>query len=79
MVRFENDKFVIECYTGACPIENWLELINELTMLLSAHTDGTPNDFWLVSSFINDLMPDIDTALKMRQRKDEITPFNAAK
>lgn len=62
MVRFEKDRFIIEVCTGTNPAENWIELVKQLSALLSAHDDGTPNDYWLVADLFGDLMPDLDQA-----------------
>lgn len=65
MVRFEKDRFVIEVYTGINPVESWIELVKQLSTLLAAHTDGSPNDFWQVADLFGDLMPDYEQAKRM--------------
>lgn len=65
MVRFEKDRFIIEVMTGINPEGNWIELVKQLSMLLSAYVDGTPNDFWLVVDLFGDLMPDVELAKRM--------------
>lgn len=67
MVRFEKDRFIIEVYTCTNPAENWIELVKQLSTLLSAHDDGTPNDYWLVVDLFGDLMPDYEQAKRMAQ------------
>ena len=65
MVRFEKDRFIIEIGTGINPEETWIELVKQLSTLLSAYTDGTPNDFWLVADLFGELMPDSEQAKRM--------------
>lgn len=67
MVRFEKDRFIIEVYTCTNPTENWIELVKQLSTLLAAHDDGTPNDYWLVADLFGDLMPDYEQAKRMAQ------------
>lgn len=65
MVRFEKDRFIIEVYTGINPVENWIELVKQLSMLLSMHSEGTPNDLYYVADLFSDLMPNYDQAKRM--------------
>ena len=67
MVRFEKDRFIIEVVTGTNPAENWIELVKQLSTLLAAHDDGTPNDYWLVADLFGDLMPDYEQAKRMAE------------
>ncbi len=42
-------------------------MVKQLSALLSAHDDGTPNDYWLVADLFGDLMPDYEQAKRMAQ------------
>ena len=66
MVRFEKDKMVIELPATMWSVEDWLELHGALCGLMSNVTpDNMRNDFYLVCHFLQELMPDFDTAKKM--------------
>lgn len=66
-VEFNDKSFSITIYTGMNPIEEWLELHNELTDVLSmldmvSISMPTP---YRVLELIKEMMPDVDTAKKM--------------
>lgn len=67
MVRFEKDRFIVEVYTCTNPAENWIELVKQLSTLLSTCGDGAPNDYYLVADLFGDLMPDYEQAKRMAE------------
>ncbi len=67
MVRFEKKKFIIEINCASNPVEDWLLLHQSLTDIIrnvSAEriVDST---FYAAVDFLQELMPDYDTAKKM--------------
>jgi hypothetical protein len=68
MVTFKDDSFIIEVRTAGNPIEEWLNLHQQLTFILSQCEEPASSAHYLIS-LLDDMMPDWETALKMN-------PFN---
>lgn len=70
-VEFKDDRFTITIPTGTNPIEDWLELHNELLTILSMW-DSQSNIMenpWRVLWLLEHMMPEWDVALKMHPHK----------
>jgi hypothetical protein len=68
MVRFEKDGFTIHVHTGTNPVEEWMNLHDQLLDMIGTvdESSGTaPNDFYRVFMLLQDMMPDYLTAKKM--------------
>lgn len=67
MVRFKKDRYVIEVVTGSEPTERWLELMKEISRVLSLiDPDNFPDDgFYNLANLMEDMLPDWETARKM--------------
>lgn len=63
MVRFNENDFTIK-FNSSCPIEDWLELQKELSLVLSVCEFGC-NENYLLMTLFKEMMPDYETALKM--------------
>jgi hypothetical protein len=67
-VEFRDDSYTITIYTGCDPIEDWLNLHNELLLVLSAWDSAqmiidTPRH---VLGLLERMMPERETAIKMK-------------
>ena len=60
MVRFEEDRYIIEIITGVNPMEDWVRLVEHLSLLLSMSEEAELRDVWMVPLLITSLMPDAD-------------------
>lgn len=69
MVRFEEDRYVIEVFTGADPVENWLELHKEIVYLISlVDQNNTPTDgLCYLPQLLGDMMPEWEIARRMAE------------
>ena len=67
MVEFKKDRFVITVVTPGKPTEDWLELHKSLCDLIRYVTAERIVDetFYAAVDFLQELMPDYDTAKKM--------------
>lgn len=67
MVRFEKDRYVIDVYTGADPVENWLELHKEIVYLISLvdQTNAPADGLCYLPQLLGDMMPEWEVARKM--------------
>jgi hypothetical protein len=68
MVRFEEDKMVIEIKTCPYDAEEWSTLVKALLDLMrNVDRDNIGNNFYAVCDLLIDMMPDYDTVIKMRK------------
>lgn len=66
MVRFEQDRLVIEIDTHGNPAEYWQDLQRGLLDLLrNTNADNITDDFYIIPDFLQELIPDWETAKKM--------------
>lgn len=69
-VEFRDNGYSIHVDTISNPIEDWLELHNDLLMCISVMDGNVPTGAsMLILKLIEDMMPDWETALKMHPRK----------
>ena len=67
MVRFKEDKMIIEYTAGCNVVEEWLGLHEELAFVLTCiPPDQQPCDgLWRIAELLNALVPDYETARLM--------------
>ena len=67
MVRFEKNRFIIEIYTGTDPIEDWMELHQEICYLISlVNQENAPTDGLIYTpKLLEGLMPEWEVARRM--------------
>jgi hypothetical protein len=68
MVRFEDEKLVIEIKTGTrrYAVEKWIALQRELLFLIRwVKDESTGEDFHLIPDFLDELLPEFEQAIKM--------------
>jgi hypothetical protein len=68
MVRFEKDSLIIEIKAG-CPLEAWVNLQEGLCDVVRNvnHESICDNTFYAVIDFVRELIPEWDTAVKMKK------------
>lgn len=64
MVTFKEDSFVIEIKSPA-PVEDWLNLHNDIANLLSSEHEDMRQGHYLVLYFLQEMMPTIKQAIQM--------------
>jgi hypothetical protein len=65
MVEFRKDGYSIHVHLGCNPAEDWLELVKELIEVMAAIGDETPVKPWRTLYFLQECMPDWESAKKM--------------
>jgi hypothetical protein len=65
MVTFNDDRFIIDIYTGGNPVEEWLALHDDLCQLLADQDDHLSEKHHWVCNLLRELTPDISVAIKM--------------
>lgn len=67
MVHFDKDRFTIEIYTGACPVEDYLDLMQEITYVFTIVNESNipPDGLFRLANLLSAMLPDFDTARKM--------------
>lgn len=71
-VEFKDNSFVVTFETGGNPIEDWLDLHDELLTLLSfADLSNVAKQPYLIYELLDKMMPDWKTALKMKPLKKQ--------
>jgi hypothetical protein len=76
MVRFEDDKLVIElkAQSASDAMEKWMELQYSICdVIRSVDCDNIHNTFYNIPDFLRELTPDWDVAKKMITDTDEKT------
>ena len=70
MVRFEKDRYIIEVYTGGFPVEDYLDLQNEIIYMFSIiNQENIRGDGFLqLANLLAAMLPDLETAKKMADR-----------
>ena len=65
MVEFRKDGYSIHVELGYNPVEDWMELVNELLMLI-VHLNADSNYHpWRTADFIQHMLPEWEVAKKM--------------
>lgn len=72
-VEFFDDRFVITLKTGTNPIEDWLDLHNELLTVLGTWDSqlNVMENPWRMLWLLESMMPEWETALKMHPLKKD--------
>lgn len=70
MVTFKEDRFIIEIQTSGCPIEEWMELRDEICDLLYAIDSSFGVKPKTVITLLRNLSIDWPTAMKMFKVRD---------
>ena len=67
MVRFEEDRYIIEVYTGGFPVEDYLDLQNEIIYVFGIiNQENIRSDGFLqLANLLSAMLPDFETAKKM--------------
>lgn len=68
MVRFEDDKLVIELktYSASGALEKWMELQSAVcNVIRNADSNNICDTFYAIPDFLEELIPDWDVAKKM--------------
>ena len=67
MVRFEEDRYIIEVYTGGFPVEDYLDLQNEIIYMFGIiNQENIRSDGFLqLANLLSAMLPDFETAKKM--------------
>lgn len=67
MVRFEEDRYIIEVYTGGIPMEDYLDLQNEIIYMFGIiNQENIRSDGFLqLANLLSAMLPDFETAKKM--------------
>lgn len=67
MVRFDEDRYTIEICTGSCPIEDYLDLMQEIVYVFSLVKESNipPDGLFRLANLLSAMLPDFDTARKM--------------
>ncbi len=67
MVRFEEDRYIIEVYTGGIPVEDYLDLQNEIIYMFGIiNQENIRSDGFLqLANLLSAMLPDFETAKKM--------------
>jgi hypothetical protein len=68
MVRFEDDKLVIEISAGSknSSVETWLDLQSELLYVIRwINQESVTDKFYVLPDFLGNLLPDYKSAIKM--------------
>lgn len=67
MVRFEKDRYIIEVYTGGIPVEDYLDLQNEIIYMFGIiNQENIRSDGFLqLANLLSAMLPDFETAKKM--------------
>ncbi len=70
MVRFEKDRYIIEVYTGGIPVEDYLDLQNEIIYMFSIiNQENIRSDGFLqLANLLSAMLPDFETAKKMTEK-----------
>ena len=64
-VKFREDGYTIDIHTIMNPVEDWLDLQEELLTLIAITSDDTGHNPWRAANFLRELLPDYDDAKKM--------------
>lgn len=66
MVVFEEKSYTVKVECGYGPVESWLLLHKVLLELIrTVNTESLPPDLWVVTDFMQDMMPELESAQKM--------------
>ena len=67
MVRFEEDRYIIEVYTGGFPVEDYLDLQKEIIYMFGIiNQENIRSDGFLqLANLLSAMLPDFETAKKM--------------
>ena len=70
MVRFEKDRYIIEVYTGGIPVEDYLDLQNEIIYMFSIiNQENIRSDGFLqLANLLSAMLPDFEMAKKMADK-----------
>lgn len=70
MVRFEKDRYIIEVYTGGLPVEDYLDLQNEIIYMFSIiNQENIRSDGFLqLANLLSAMLPDFEMAKKMADK-----------
>lgn len=70
MVRFEKDRYIIEVYTGGLPVEDYLDLQNEIIYMFSIiNQENIRSDGFLqLANLLSAMLPDFEMAKKMAEK-----------
>lgn len=70
MVRFEKDRYIIEVYTGGFPVEDYLDLQNEIIYMFSIiNQENIRSDGFLqLANLLSAMLPDFEMAKKMADK-----------
>ena len=70
MVRFEKDRYIIEVYTGGFPVEDYLDLQNEIIYTFSIiNQENIRSDGFLqLANLLSAMLPDFEMAKKMADK-----------
>ena len=70
MVRFEKDRYIIEVYTGGIPVEDYLDLQNEIIYMFSIiNQENIRSDGFLqLANLLSAMLPDFEMAKKMAEK-----------
>lgn len=70
MVRFDKDRYTIEICTGTCPIEDYLDLMQEIVCVFSLVKESNipPDGLFRLANLLSAMLPDFDTARKMMDK-----------
>lgn len=64
-VKFRDDGYSIDIHTVTNPVEDWLDLQEELLSLIIYNSEDCGHHPWKAAAFLRQLLPEFDDAKKM--------------
>lgn len=68
MVRFEDDRYIIEVITGVRPSERWINAVSQLVDVLNTDDVKELNDTTEVFNLLSSMIPDKKQASKLEDK-----------
>ena len=68
MIRFEDDRYIIEVITGVRPSESWINAVSQLVDVLNTDDAKGLNDTTEVFNLLSSMIPDKKQASKMEEK-----------
>jgi len=68
MIRFEDDRYIIEVITGVRPSENWINAVSQLVNLLNTEDAKEMKDTTEVFNLLSSMIPDKKQASKLEDK-----------